>query len=75
MYSGRQPAMTPFTAMLQIVAARLSGSSDAEDSRRDRGRCSAGTLRSRSRVGGTIGRPSRQLVLEEVAVDLARSRP
>jgi hypothetical protein len=27
MYSGRQPAMTPFTAMLQIVAERLSGSS------------------------------------------------
>jgi hypothetical protein len=27
MYSGRHPAITPFTAMLQIVAARLSGSS------------------------------------------------
>ena len=26
MYSGRQPAMTPLTAMLQTVAARLSGS-------------------------------------------------
>ena len=32
MYSGRQPAITPFTAIAQIVAARLSGSTMPSDS-------------------------------------------
>ena len=31
MYSGRQPAITPFTAIAQIVTARLSGSTMPSD--------------------------------------------
>ena len=57
MYSGRQPAITPFTAMLHTVAARLSGSITPSTSSGLRS-VYARNLSTRSRVGGTIGSPS-----------------
>lgn len=57
MYSGRQPAITPFTATLQIVAARLSGSMMPRTSSGSRFVC-ARNASMRARVGGTMGRPS-----------------
>ena len=59
MYSGRQPAITPFTATSTRWRRRRSGSSTPElglggpvAKRRN--------ARTRSGVGGTIGRPSLQ---------------
>jgi len=59
MYSGRQPAITPLTAMLQTVAARFSGRSCPITSP------GARFVNSRKRstrgiVGGITGRPSVQ---------------
>ena len=59
MYSGRQPAITPFAATFQTVAARLSGGSlpstaSAGRSQNDRNRSIFST------EGGTTGRPSDQ---------------
>ena len=59
MYSGRQPAITPFTATDHTVAARLSG-------RRGPKLCSASrsvkarNVSTAATVGGTMGRPSDQ---------------
>ena len=59
MYSGRQPAITPFTATFQMVARRRSGRStpsDVSPGRSQKRRNSA----TRSGVGGTMGSPSLQ---------------
>ena len=59
MNSGRQPAMTPLTATFQTVARRRSGRSTPSSvapGRSAKRRNSA----TRSRVGGTMGRPSLQ---------------
>ncbi len=59
MYSGRQPAITPFTATLKIVAVRLSGSNRPNTSSGSRS-VNARNSRTFSMVGGTIGKPSLQ---------------
>ena len=69
MYSGRQPAITPLTAVAQTVTARLSGSTMPSTSSGLRSvklrNCSIF-----SRVGGTIGRPSLHSLRIEVFVHL-----
>ena len=74
MYSGRQPAITPLTAMLQIVAARLSGSSTPSTS-------SGIAVGEAQELFDRFARRrhDRQavgiFVLVEIAVDCRRSRP
>ena len=69
MYSGRQPAITPLTATLQTVAARLSGSSTPSTSSGSRS-----VWRRNSSIALARRRHDRQavapFVLDEVAVDL-----
>ena len=57
MYSGRQPAITPLTAILQTVAARFSGERVPITSAGDR---SANSRKRSTRgiVGGITGSPS-----------------
>jgi len=57
MYSGRQPAITPFTATDHMVAARLSGNRIAKTSSGSRS-VKARKASTRSAVGGMIGNPS-----------------
>jgi len=59
MYSGRHPAITPFTAMFQIVACAWLGcmAPSTSSGLRSVKRKNASTF---SRLGGTTGRPSLQ---------------
>jgi hypothetical protein len=57
MYSGRQPAITAFTAIFSTVARPKFGGTSATSASPGR-RAAATAAATRSRVGGTTGKPS-----------------
>src|SRR5215472_8336624 len=73
-YSGRQPAMTAFTASFSTVARpKLGGTSATSASRERKVACSMRSTR--SRVGGTTGRPSVRPRSNQISISSAMAAP